>query len=617
MRRDFNMSPQNNNFGNAPTTFIVELPRGEPIDNFGAATCCPKNHAKGKIVHCFDTLRPSASYWINWGGTYDNPDDTLLTLFISTFLTKVDTLNDMYLLDYSSFTSGTLIYFNIPYYLWQYISILSRIEVFQGYSTGVSDFLNPSNDTYNGSRYPVRMSVPKLPLKLSDPLNGIYLSPTFSVELANDDGEFDSFERSMILNSPVTIKKSTTYPATYESFKNIRTGLIDNVSLDMDNFTIKGSDYLRTLKQPVTRTFKNAGISESDDMLPIAYGTFSHEKLIEFSKVEAGGTVTTFKYVVCDPEYISSSNMVVYDSEDTVIPSSKYDFDSGIITINVDSATEDKEPDNCDFHAKQSDIRLGEIITYEITEKASIPRTNSFWNLNEVDGYIARSPFIDLYFKSGTVKKLVKEILKNDMAFLIQQNDGRLTIREWETGYSFHRIPSWNITKKPKRSFSDSNNYSSSVVVEYKGNKKFLNDRVESDAISKWKKRVLKEFKTTLTSEEQAVEFSEKILRKFATRSEYWTVSIGKDTSGIELLDTICLHLDINGRKLSRGHKWKVTGIDPSQDSLILEERGKEPPVEHIPLSHPFINYENGFLAQPSIYYEDGFLAQPTLSKDE
>jgi hypothetical protein len=48
-------------------------------------------------------------------------------------------------------------------------------------------------------------------------------------------------------------------------------------------------------------------------------------------------------------------------------------------------------------------------------------------------------------------------------------------------------------------------------------------------------------------------------------------VAVGCNTGEINLLDTIELELNVNGRAISKYDTWKVIEIDPAQDILLLE----------------------------------------------
>lgn len=604
------------------STFVVEFPSGQFITNFRATTINPRNSG-GIIIQALDSGPKENSYWTDWGGNYDDlPPSPFLTLFIDRFLTRVENLDDLYALEYSSLVVGSQIYFHIPFYMWQLEEILSRMELLDGFSTNVPDPLKPSDDRIGGLRYPVRMEVPSLAVKLSDPVNGINLAPTFSVKLNNIDGFFDSQESSSILNNPITVRRSTKEPATEDTFKIIRTGTIENIKLDMDNIVLQGADILRSLDEPATRTCSEANISNSDNELPIVYGFAEKRSLIEIDRDEneTTGDVTA-TYAFCDPDYYTGTVGVFNSDGDTV---GYTVVSNGVISSSWNTNDEtDGEPASISFNGI-TDSRLGWIIIKEVSEKTDVVYTDSFWNKAEAEAYANNSPSLSIYFESGSIKELIERVLKNDMAFFIQQNSGRMTLRKWGEKYTTHNIPSWMITKRPTRNFSDYKYFYSSVIIEYGSKKdnrdKYLNDSVEIDTVAKWKKKSRGTFETDLKYGTQAVNFSADLLSRFANRAQMWTVAVGVSTSEIELLDSVALPMIIadqdgaSTRKLSEYTNWIAIGINPSQDVLQLEEDSYDPigPVfdrTGTPLSHPTINYEGGYMSHIMIPGESGILS--------
>lgn len=597
-------------------TFLVEFPNGKSLIDFRAVTVSIHNEAKGNIIQCIETDRPqSSNYWTDWGGTYDNPESVFVVLFIEQFLSRVDNKEDLLTKEFSSFVEGTKIYFSIPYYLWQEANALSRIEYLRGFSSNVKNTLFPSDDRFNNQRYPVRMKVPSLPLRLSNPVNGIFLSPTFNVSLNNEDGLFDEQESSSIINNPITVYKSSSYPATFGTFSKIRVGEIENINLSMEVFSLSGADVLRTLEDPATRTLEEAELSEEAENMPIAYGQFTLQELIIIEEVEDSGTgdFISGQYIVVDPNYVEAVTTVYGEDNDNNPISIPFVVNEGVISTT-------QRAFKCDFQAL-SNNRLGEILINEVSLKSKIAFSESFWNIDEALFYAEASPHLNFFFSEGSVKQLVQSLLKNDMAFLIQQNGGRLTLRKWGEDYNTHTVKNWLITKKPQRTFSDFKYFYSSAVIEYLPNTsekplKYLNKNYEEEIVSKWKKRVRGNFKTVINNKDETILFSEELLNRFGNRAQIWSVSIGEDTSSIEILDTLFLLLKINERQMSQITKWKIIGIDPAQDSLIIEEDESIFTEDTIPLSHPFINYEEGFLYQPFSTEESGYLSENTLHKE-
>ena len=239
--------------------------------------------------------------------------------------------------------------------------------------------------------------------------------------------------------------------------------------------------------------------------------------------------------------------------------------------------------------------------------------------------------------KSGTVKKLIIDVLKNDMCFFIQQNSGRMSLRKWAENYTRHTIPSWSITPKPKptRQFSDFKYYYSSLDITYHTSAEstenivtYLNNTIEDITVAKWKKRAKGIFKTDLGNENQAKIFSDELLARFGNRAQLWSVGVGHSTSEIELLDSLTLPLVITDpvskeeRVLSEFTNWKIIGINPGQDTLLLEEDTYSPiaPVANrtgAPLSHPFVSSEDGYNSHIMIVGESGIMSKNSITEEE
>lgn len=578
------------------TTFIVEFPNGD-TERLSATSVSIHTDPKGTIVHAISIEpHPTSTYWTDWGGTYDNPTSDDFVVFLGQYCRRVETIEELIFNEYAQVTVGNMVYFSSPRYPWQYLSELARLDKVFGFSSNVPDPTRPSDDKIDGRRYPVRLEPPSTAQQLSNPVNGILLSPTFRLTLHNNDGFFDSQETTNIVNAPVTVWKSTTVPATRDTFTKIKEGLIENVTVNMADFMIEGADIYRTLTVPATRTLEEANISGgSGEQLPIAYGKIKKAPLIEVGENQ---------YVVCDPEYLTKVTSV-FDSDGAPLA---FAVSEGIISTQTDAA-------GANFTGLEGNT-LGEIIVRETELKAGIVYSPAYWNTTDVDAFIASSYEISFLFKSGDLKTLIGEVIKNDMAFFIQQHDGRLTIRRWAKEYARSAFESWTHTQDPTKGLSESKFYSSSVIINFdpeesKPTRAELNTDYETAAIAEWRKKTRITHETTLVERVEAQMFSRDLLDRFAGRPEIVNASTGEDTSGVELLDTIVFPIEINGRQISKIIKWKVLGVDPAQDTLILEQDKTPDVTEEIPISHPTVDGFSGYLSQPTVDGDPGYMSEP------
>ena len=585
----------------AAITFLAEIVNGKQETVFQSTSVAIHVDPKGSLVHVIETAKPTVpTYWTNWGGTYDNPDTTFFVLFFEVFLKRVSSIEELLLVENSMFVSGTQIYFHTPKYPWQYLQQLSTINFLSGYSTSVSDPRNQSDDTFGGVRYPTLMKIPKLGTKLSDPANGIFLQPNFSVTLINNNGEFDSELRSGVLNTPVSIYKSSSFPATIETFKKIKEGFIENSELTLENLVLTGADIYRTLDEPVCRTVSEGGflsVESPSTLMPVAYGPQSNSKLVNISDL---------KYLPCDPVYLTSVS-AVYNKDGASI---------SYTLLNDGTIETSEEASLCDFVGSLEN-KLGQIIVNELAAKSAIPYSVGYWNIPEVDAYIATSPEVNVLRTGGKVKDIVNDCLKSDSAFLIQQNAGKLTIRTWGTSYGYFESLPWVISQKPKRTYSDPKYYYSSLIVNYgvedgKTTETLLYSADEQRAYSTWKKIKQGVFETFLILESAAQVLAGRLSIRFSRRAEQVEVGVGVDTSEIEMLDTVRIPILINKTRLiSPTQFWITMGVDPAQDKLTLEEDIKQVIGNSGLLSEPSTDTNSGLLSEPSTESNSGLLSQP------
>jgi hypothetical protein len=95
----------------------------------------------------------------------------------------------------------------------------------------------------------------------------------------------------------------------------------------------------------------------------------------------------------------------------------------------------------------------------------------------------------------------------------------------------------------------------------------------EKQAIKTYSKKIRKTFETCLAVKNDCLNLARELSNRFSTLKEQVQISVGQDTSGINLLDTVYLPLVINDRTFSSNNTWIVKEIDPAQDTLTLEAK--------------------------------------------
>jgi hypothetical protein len=516
------------------------------------------------IYETYTGKHPQNSYWYDWGGWNDIPVANQMQIFIGDHnLITVYSLDDCCVTPWSIYDEPTagMIYINVPMHSWLYESAMSTYRIVINFTSGPKSSDNPSDDIYNDEHWPVRLETPKLSVKLSDVINGLTKYSTFDFTLFNDDGYFDNAEVTNFFNSPTFIKKTWKENPTPEDFIPIRYGIVESISINEKTMHVSCGDMFRTLEEPVSIVVKNkyseAAIENRDENLPIVYGTVKMKPIkIDENKYVAGENI-----ISCSGVYNKDGDSVGFSFSNGIITTSE-EIESAIVTGNTNN-------------------RLGDVIIDIISSKTNITYVESFWDLLETNAYRINSPRINIMFDGGTVRNAVKEALSSDSVFLIQKNNGRFTLRKWGNEYKKFVIPYWQITKFPSKNFADAqNNYFSSCSIAYNYDysedehmNTYLFTQNEKQAKRAYNKILRKDFETFLTNENDCVKLASELSNRFSTLKEKAQVSIGEDTSEINLLDTVELDLIINERIFSGTKTWIVKELDPAQDTITLEAK--------------------------------------------
>ena len=506
---------------------------------------------------------PNGTYWNDWGGYYNNFRGTQIDLYFGDFLTRVSSMESLLSIPNSQFLDNGIVYLNIPRHPWLFPDYSTSFEEVRPF---LSSALNPDNPSFNIVREeqaPVKLEMPNFSVKLSDNIAGITLNQGFSVSLANNDGFFDDDDRMNLFNTPAYLKKSIVYNPQYDDFKLIRMGLIENTSTTFDRVQINVSDRFKALEEPVLNTveqddFSNIAIDDSglNKPIPLIYGT----KRIRLTRLN-------------ETTYLTGENVIsvisVFDRNGNVILSNPALNGNGTITTNL-------EAHEALVRGNQNN-RIGQVIM-DIMSRTNILYNQYNFNLAEFNSYAASSFRINLAINSGNIKRAIESALRNDVAFFVQQSDGKFTIRRYGESYTVRTIQASTLTKNPEKSYNNAHgNYFSSCIINYgftndSDGVSFLFNERERQAESMYRRRRTLTFDSDLTNESDARELALLLSDRFTTMRQTLKIYTGVDTSNFELLDTVSLDLNINNRRFNKISRYMIKEINPAQDILTLEE---------------------------------------------
>jgi len=445
------------------------------------------------------------------------------------------------------------------------------------------DPLNPAGNNLCGKPLSVRLAVPDFTVKLSEAISGVILHQTFSLTLANTDGFFDGYGMDDLFNVPVRIKKATVENPGMDDFIEIRRGLVETVRKTLECMEITATDKLRSFEEPVCDVFRKGDFDDID----IDDEIIGREKPVIYGEVITDGIMIKDNSEAAEPRdrfiayYIAENVRRVrdlYDREGKPITYHDYNAEKGILRL--------PEPVNSPLRELGSlkafggPNTIGRVITDLLERKSGFRYNAANFDMEETNNYRERSAPINIKFTGGEVKQAVETCLKSDMAYLIQKNDGRLTVRRYRGGYAKHDIPAWALTQKPAKDYDFAQKmFFSSCVVRYdydyiQGQHRHahLNDKDEANQV--YDKIFRMFFETYLSMPENATGLSDLLSGRFNRLHETVRLGVGVDTAGMNLLDTVRFEggIDVNGRKFSRCENWVIREINPSQDKLVLEE---------------------------------------------
>jgi hypothetical protein len=557
--------------------FLVELSRRHaakisPTPSNSASRTLPFADTAGKptptgVYEIDISPPPENSYWLDWGGHFDQFIGKNIELYYSRFLDRVSGKDILTSSPFSYYIDpdNHMVFLNVPMHPWLYPDHSAEAEHVIPFLSAALDPGNPSNNKIQGVTAKTLLEIPNFTIKLSDSVSGVILNQGFNLNFINNDGYFDDEGEWDLFNTPVTLKKSMKENPAYGDFRQIRRGLADSTSTSFDTFAISVSDKMKNMEEPVCKVIQQADYPDLAVIpgaigknIPVVYG----KKRVDLIKISDKPE----RYIAA--EFISSI-AGIYDRDGNSLPCPSPLPDGTIDVSGAASAVITGYTSN----------KIGEIIRDIIGRKTAMQYHDDNWNTAETERYIKTAPKINIAFNSGNVREAVQAVLKSDVAYLIQQSDGRFTIRRHGEDYGSHKMPAWAITQKPEKNYNKAcDNYFSSCVINYDFAdkdtfKSYLFEEMKNEAEDRYRKLNQRVFDTDLISPDDAHNIARLLSERFTILKETMRLPAGIDTAGFELLDNIWATLTVNGRFFSGSKNYIITEINPAQDILTLEER--------------------------------------------
>ncbi|MEA1980018.1 MAG: hypothetical protein U9N54_03480 [candidate division Zixibacteria bacterium] len=569
-----------------PIKYIAEL--FKPVEYDPRLAIADSVFGRENNVYMFsiaELITDPTNYWIVWGGWFDNPTEVGFQIYMDVFLIEVFTTDaiqntvDSFYVD----MINDKLYMNLAKKPWQYFKAFASIYTNTGSTLGTSpkDETNPSDIYYGNVKVDPVMEVPSLKNSLNDVISGINVYNSFSIIVDNADGKYDGFDVLNYFNTPLQISKTSENATSIEDFERVRFGHISNIKVDFGVMEIEANDKFYTMNRSYCNKFTlsqypNMKESNEDKDIPVGWGSLIGVELFQVN-IDSEDPATWVEYIAIDSNYITACTGL-YDKDGNSL-SFNFNSETGIIratSLDDDGKVIEAKTANITGYEENS---IGQIIIKALTDNENLPYVDGVWDITETDLYLDYCFEVGFYFKGGSTKDLINNVLKSDIAFLIQKNNGLLTIRQWGKEYEVHTLPSWIVTQNPVKDFEDANKYyCSSARINYKKNQKekkyeitYLDDSREKEIFEEHRKSFIADFETDLLTGVDAQDLAIRTLRRFGEVRETLTIGAGINTYDINLLDTVRYEALVNDRDFSDFSTWIVKSCDPGQDVLIME----------------------------------------------
>ena len=509
---------------------------------------------------------PANTYWNEWGGHYDSFTGSQIMLYFGGFLRPQDSLGDFFQTPNSMFITTIrgrrICLIHIPRHPWLFPDWTTSFNRVIPFLSNALDPENPSNNMVRGVNAQTRLDTPDFFVRISDNIAGITLNQSFSISLHNDDGLFDDEKRMNIFNTPLYLKKSFVGNPRYEDFKMIRDGLVENKGTTFNRVNIGVADKFRALQGPVCDVIRQEDFVIADQSainaaIPLVFGTarigltrLVHSVFMTAENAESVIAVFDRNGERIDDFWLDAANKTVMTSDAAA---------AAVVT--------------------GGDGRIGHVVRWLFENKAGVFFNDTNFNAAEWNDYADGSFRINMAITGGNVRNAIGDALKNDMAFLVQQTDGRFNIRSYRNRgrYPLRVIPSETITKTPEKDYSKAQErFFSSCIITYADNDggrlSELYDERANDAEAVYRRRVQRTFDTKLADRRDARILAGVLSDRYTHMRQAIKLAVGMDTSEFQLLDRVRVDLNINGRPFSGSTDFMITGINHAQDILELEE---------------------------------------------
>ena len=456
---------------------------------------------------------------------------------------------------------------------------LTKSIVFAGIATGFSLGNLPFayfNNIYYGERISSILNIKK---EKDQFYYGILKFQSGSVKLINNDGELDDWSGRNLFNQTNRILIGDSGD-NYEDFDTIFTGLIGKPTRSWTDLNIAVEDVRKGMSASIATNLLNQtdwpylDDNNVDKQKPVAYGDIFNAPCICLNETETSPTYYTF--LLCDTYYNSVYDLDTVYVDGTAVSVYDYDYDAGTFRLTFAVAEDNTGNVTADFTVN---IKNGvSIIKDLILNYDNRPYLSSFWDTDEVDAAYALARNTSVYVDdTKKLKDVIKDVADDIQGLFFPHDDGKYTIRIFDedrtpvkTIYKDEWIDDPQIEDSPDE-------FLTSCIVKYRHNqdeddyRQVENTDYQAEAFETYKNYNTETFETNLTTEADALAYSEDILQYrtsvpvIVSRS----VKLGEHYD-LEIMDFIICDPQTRVSEDPVWGIWEVIGIIKNMNDMII-----------------------------------------------
>jgi len=413
-------------------------------------------------------------------------------------------------------------------------------------------------------------SIPSVKLAKDSQYFGVLSYDKATIQLFNKNGAFDHFNEGNYYGQQLKILTSD-YPE-YNTFDAVYSGFIESFSIDADFMSITARDIRKTLDQkiPYLVFSKTDYPNLSDDYVgkpfPLCYGSC---KKVPCTPLDGRDGQANYTFKIADTSrYSLTSCSAVYVENNPVAFSS---FSAANGTFSLSSSV-----------YKTGSVVTADVVGYNITNPLEIledifleyfdkPLDDVYYDLTQWEevrdsGLPPINLFVSDFTSTSDIINLAAASLQG--LFMIDSY-GRFTFKlQNRSAASIKTIYASELIEKPAVDYI-SDELLSSVRIGY--NKKwsqelgytwYLNRDDEIEISANYRKKVIKDYETLLSTEEDAIALSEQVMESFGGIFGTYTFKTKIHHYDLNILDNIDIELYIFPNGTYGKIKLEIISID-------------------------------------------------------